>query len=466
MALKILEVGHVLPLPPSSLTHTSLPLSFLDLFWLRSQPVQRLFFYSSHPRAHDDYEAYFFDSVIPKLKHSLSVALQHFLPIAGKIVWPQESQKPFIKYSPGSDGVSFTVAQSDADFDKIANHNFHQASESLDLLPHLHTSQTSTSVVALQVTLFPKRGFSIGIATHHAILDGKSSIMFLKAWAYFCRENKESSSLPKELNPILDRSFIRDTKGFGKYFLKELTGSDVENANTSVEILPELTGIGNMEELVQATFTLDRKDIDKLKKKVLSMWDKVGEGERNLEKPVKLSTFVLSCAHMLVSIAKAVQLDESNNFVFGFTGDYRSRMEPPTDPNYFGNCVAGCMVIIEHREIYSDEGLAFVCRKICEEIERLDEDALGRAEHVIQIWGSVTASGNRIVGVSGSPRFRVYETDFGWGKPDKVEIPSVYRTGSIALAECRDEDGIEIGYACSRHEMDILTDAFYKDLHV
>lgn len=48
--------------------------------------------------------------------------------------------------------------------------------------------------------------------------------------------------------------------------------------------------------------------------------------------------------------------------------------------------------------------------------------------------------------VAGSPRFRVYELDFGFGPPAKVAIVSVARTGAIAVAESRDgSGGIEVG---------------------
>ncbi|GMN36566.1 hypothetical protein TIFTF001_042463 [Ficus carica] len=68
-------------------------------------------------------------------------------------------------------------------------------------------------------------------------------------------------------------------------------------------------------------------------------------------------------------------------------------------------------------------------------------------------------------GVAGSPRFGVYEVDFGWGKPEKVEIVSVERTGAMALVESRDgSGGIEIGLVLKKHKMDVFSSLFHAGL--
>lgn len=41
----------------------------------------------------------------------------------------------------------------------------------------------------------------------------------------------------------------------------------------------------------------------------------------------------------------------------------------------------------------------------------------------------------RAVTVTWSPAFRVYEIDFGWGPPKKVELASIALTGAMSMAE-------------------------------
>lgn len=105
---------------PPSASELSLPLTFFDLLWFKFHHSERIFFYSLHHlHSHHNPTSFFFDALIPKLKHSLSLTLQQFIPLAGNIVWPSNSQKPFLHYTPG-DGVSLVIAEFDADFDHLS----------------------------------------------------------------------------------------------------------------------------------------------------------------------------------------------------------------------------------------------------------------------------------------------------------------------------------------------------------
>ncbi|PQQ13386.1 phenolic glucoside malonyltransferase 2 [Prunus yedoensis var. nudiflora] len=121
-SIKVVEVCWVAPKPSSpdsaSPDDQSLPLTFFDLLWLRFPPIQRVFFYEISSFN----TPLFFDSILPKLKASLSLTLQHFLPLAGNLTWPQDSQKPFLSYVKG-DTLSLTIAESDADFYHLVSTN-------------------------------------------------------------------------------------------------------------------------------------------------------------------------------------------------------------------------------------------------------------------------------------------------------------------------------------------------------
>ncbi|XP_022632260.1 phenolic glucoside malonyltransferase 1-like [Vigna radiata var. radiata] len=179
-SLKVIQICSVAPLQEptiSTLVPTSLPLTFFDLLWIRFPPVQCLFFYHSPHQTSS-----FLHSLLPSLKHSFSLTLQHFLPLSGTLTWPSHSPKPIINYLPG-DTVSFIVAESDQNFDHLCSH-LCEASQRHHLAPQLANSHDKASLLAVQVTVFPNSGFCIGVTTHHAIFDGKSASMFVKAWAY------------------------------------------------------------------------------------------------------------------------------------------------------------------------------------------------------------------------------------------------------------------------------------------
>ena len=97
--LRVLDTALVRPSP--SPPETSLPLTFFDIFWLHSPPVESLFFYRLAPDA--------------------DVAA--FYPLAGRLcLTPGTSGRYELHYSPG-DAVPFTVAEcdgDDADIDGLA----------------------------------------------------------------------------------------------------------------------------------------------------------------------------------------------------------------------------------------------------------------------------------------------------------------------------------------------------------
>ena len=62
-----------------------------------------------------------------------------------------------------------------------------------------------------------------------------------------------------------------------------------------------------------------------------------------------------------------------------------------------------------------------------------------------------------MLSVAGSPRFRVYDLDLGFGRPAKVDndIVSVAKTGAVAVAESRHSaGGMEVGVSLLRDGMD------------
>jgi hypothetical protein len=69
----------------------------------------------------------------------------------------------------------------------------------------------------------------------------------------------------------------------------------------------------------------------------------------------------------------------------------------------------------------------------------------------------------RPMSVGGSPRHGVYEgTDFGWGRPCRVEMVSIEKTpGTVSLAEGPDgEGGVEVGVVLPPDAMEAFASCF------
>jgi len=83
------------------------------------------------------------------------LTLQHFLPLAGNIVWDFESQKPNIQYTL-NDGVSLLIGESDLNFNHVIESSSKEASLSRSFIPHLESTNCFASIISLQITLFQK----------------------------------------------------------------------------------------------------------------------------------------------------------------------------------------------------------------------------------------------------------------------------------------------------------------------
>ncbi|CAF2194256.1 unnamed protein product [Brassica napus] len=191
-----------------------------------------------------------------------------------------------------------------------------------------------TTVLSLQITLFPDQGFSIGVAAHHGVLDGKMSTMFVKAWAHLCKQHLEETtvlfSLPETLTPSLDRSLIKDTTGLDEQMLNivrslkqgKLIGSRSLNSTPASE---------RGDDVVFATLVLSRGDVERLRERV--------KNESPDPSQLHLSTFVISYAYMWTCLVKARGGDMERSVSFLFVGDFRERLDPPLPATYFGNCM-------------------------------------------------------------------------------------------------------------------------------
>ncbi|CAL1404102.1 unnamed protein product [Linum trigynum] len=476
---KSLEICRVTPPPdsPESSAQFPLPLTFFDTFWLKFPPVERIFFYRLSSSATSS-PSEFQSTVVPRLKRSLSVALLRFLPLAGNLTWPADTDVPFILYTPG-DGVSVTVAESTSaegdDFDLLSGDGPRDAILSRAYVPKLAVSGPNAAVLALQVTLFPKKGFCIGVTCHHAVLDGKSTVMFLKAWAHISDDDDDGEGmLPDELTPSLDRTAIKDPDGIALEDVKTWTALCAEeDSPRSLALLPEAMPTADKSSQLRGTFKLSRQDIQKLKQSVIRYLEKDDDEKRLEMKPNNnLSTFVITYAYTLVCMAKAKgSEDEEKKAFFGFTADCRSRLDPPLPSNYFGNCVmafaAGQITV---RDLVHEGGIAAAAHRLVEVIRPLEKGVLvGAKGKLARLFGEAAATkevGALIgVGVAGSPRFGVYGVDFGYGRPEKVEITSIDRTSAMSMAESGDgSGGVEVGVVMERHEMEEFTSAFFDGL--
>ncbi|KAG6497580.1 phenolic glucoside malonyltransferase 2-like [Zingiber officinale] len=194
---------------------------------------------------------------------------------------------------------------------------------------------------------------------------------------------------------------------------------------------------------VIGTVTLTADDLRKLKEMVSS---KVNNSA------FRCSNIVAIYAYAWVSLVKARGHNADTIVHMVFPGNCRERIQPPLPAEYFGNCIGGNFAHAKAIDLAGEDGVAAAARLIGEAIEQFKEDPLMDADKWHENYQAIALQ--RPLRVAGSPGFKVYEVDFGWGRPVKVDMPSIMRAGAISVSESRDKSGgVEIGLVSPKTEM-------------
>ncbi|KFK23247.1 hypothetical protein AALP_AAs71396U000100 [Arabis alpina] len=458
MTLLVVDVAQIIPNTgsdsvPNPASLLAIPLTFFDLPFLWRHPFKQVFFY----RLTESTREHFHSFILPKLKLSLSLVLRSYLPLSGCITWNSDELKPRIVVSQ-NDAVSVTIAETDANFSNLSSYGQRPVSELHTLIPELPCSDDLASAFSLQITLFPNQGFSIGFAAHHAVLDGNTSSMFIKAWAHLCKQHIENRviSLPESLTPSLDRSLLKDvTRRLDEQMIEMVRSLRDEKTNFRSLSRSLSREIGDDD--VQATLVLSRDDIERLRERCMS---------RDDQSHLHLSTFVIAYAYVWTCFVKARGGDGERAVSFFFGGDFRRRLDPPLPATYFGNCI---FKVGYHKrkaaEFAGEKGFLMAVEMISDLVKSLSSP--GIIETIAQrfrIGFDSIGESSQIGRIAMSNKFGVYNSDFGWGRPVKVDYVSTSGEG-IALAERRDESGgIEMGICMKKTEMDMVFSCFKNSL--
>ncbi|KAL7587268.1 hypothetical protein Lser_V15G40410 [Lactuca serriola] len=437
----LLEQSQVSP-PPDTLSDRSLTLTFFDILWLASPPVHHLFFYDLPIT-----KPHFTETIVPKLKNSLSITLQHFFPFVGNlIVFPSPDKKPEIRYVEG-DSVDVTFQESNLDFNDLTGNHPRDCDKFYHLIPLLGkgvkvSDNINIPVFSVQVTFFPNHGISIGMTNHHSLGDASTRFCFLKAWTSIACSGTDKSFLANGTLPFYDR--VVNYPKLDESYLKR---SKVETLNEGYQP-PSLSGPTDKS---RATFVLTRTVINRLKKMVLTQ----------LPTLVYVSSFTVACAYTWSCIAKS-RNDELQ--LFGFAIDCRARMHPPVPQCYFGNCVWGCITIAKTTLLTGKDGFVTAAKLLGESLHKTLTDKDGVVKDIGSFDGLFSEGmPSTMMGVAGTPKLKFYDLDFGWGKPKKHETISIDYNGSISISACKESnEDLEIGVSLSATEMDAFV-AIFED---
>ncbi|CAH8365052.1 unnamed protein product [Eruca vesicaria subsp. sativa] len=400
MKIKITSKTHVKPCKPI-LGKKQFQLTTFDLPYLAFYYNQKFLLYKFQNPL-DLEEPTFQNDVVEKLKDGLGTALEDFYQLAGKLAKDDEGVFR-VEYDADDEeinGVEFLVAEAP----DVSVHDLtvgDGTAQLEELVPYNKISNLeglSRPLLVIQVTLL-KDGLAMGLAFNHAVLDGTATWHFMSSWAEICRGAKTIST-----QPFLDRAKARDTR-----VKLDLTSPKDPNGEDVAAAPPHL---------VEKLFKFSDSAIHTIKSRANSVIPSDGS------KP--FSTFQSLTSHIWRHVTLARGLKPEDITVFTVFADCRRRVDPPMPESYFGNMIQAIFtgtaagLLAAHGPEF---GASVVQKAIVGHDARVIDARNEEWEKSPKIFVFKDA-GMNCVAVGSSPRFKVYEVDFGWGKPETVRSGS------------------------------------------
>ncbi|KAL3508544.1 hypothetical protein ACH5RR_027945 [Cinchona calisaya] len=379
------------------------------------------------------------------------------------MIYPSNNAMPELRYVAG-DSITLILVEYDYDFHFLkGNHprkadDFHPLFHKLPRISNIHESRDSPKnipLLALQVTIFPNFGMAKGFSFHHVLGDGISNISFIKAWASINKFGGDAEFLASDSLPCFNRSLCKDPNRLGQIIWIQMKDEIGQFSQFKDEKFDHSK--------VRATYDVKLEDINKLKNLAL----------KKCPKSAHVSSFTVIGAFVSTRLVKFKDagadknIDEHDEY-FCFLANRRAHLKSALPSNYFGNCLSLSSVKVMHSQLINEnEGFLIAAEKIGEAIVKIMQDndeiwILKDAEIVMSVLERANEKCNKNA-VNGSPKFDLYEVDYGWGRPKTVENVTNDVDGAIALGKSRNfEGGVLVGLSLPKAKMDAF-ERFFND---
>ncbi|KAL0012080.1 hypothetical protein SO802_007188 [Lithocarpus litseifolius] len=371
------------------------------------------------------------------MKNSLSCALIHFYPLAGRLHWIEGGR---LELDCNAMGVQLLEAYSEAELDELGD--FAPTDAVRDLVPKVDytTPIKEWPLLLVQVTRFRCGGLCVGVEISHTMVDGRSATHFTNSWAKTPRfDHIEYTTKPLVLIGRTD-------------------ANEERKKETSATLLK-----------------LTREQVEVLTKRA----NQVFVGVTTIR---PYSRYEAIAGHMWRSACKVRAVDSHNSQSTGarFGVGIRNRLKPSLPERYFGNAVSATVTPICLYEELLSRPLSYSAGKLREAIERMDDEYIRSALDFISSQKDVSGlrSNFHIQGYSEAPflgnpniflgswiGLPLYDADFGWGKPIYVGPVLLNMDGKSFIMPSPTADGsLIIALRLQTKYMDSFKKIFYEDI--
>ncbi|KAE9594339.1 hypothetical protein Lal_00001281 [Lupinus albus] len=334
--------------------------------------------------------------LIPLLTNSLSRALSIFPPLAGRFITDSDGYIFITSNDAGVDFIHATAIELSVT-DLLSPIDVHHYFK--ELFPYhwkINYDAHFSPIMAVQVTELAD-GVFIGCSVSHAAVDGTSLWNFFNTFAEVTRGVGNDSRVPdfRRENILVSNAVL------------QLPEDDIKVTFNYEEPLRE------------RIFNFSYDTLQKLKSRV---------NERSLMENdngycvVEISSFQSLCALVWRAVTRARKLLETKTTTFRMAVNIRHRIEPKLTDSYFGNAIQGIATRAVAGDVLSKD-LRWCAEQLNKNVKAHDSATVRRELEDWERDPKCFALGNRdgaTIQMGSSPRFPMYENDFGWGKPVAV----------------------------------------------
>ncbi|CAH8329762.1 unnamed protein product [Eruca vesicaria subsp. sativa] len=367
------------------------------------------------------------DTIISKLKTSLSIALHHFYPLAGHLVKEVNEEEHTVSYfisccddGSGSGGVKFihaaakTLAISD-----LVKSGFVDGMLGSFFFPATGIKNyqgVSNPLLMVQVTGL-KDGIFISYGYNSTVADGKSIWKFINAWSEICF--KGSGSVPMD---CFLKGWFLDCIRYPIRVPDPETEQPSNVASTTSNMIQEFV------------FRLTKENVLKLKAKANDEAVSKEDGE--------ISSFQAVLGHIWRSRVKHGDMSREEETHCRVPIDMRQRLKPKLKEDCFGNLVHTGTVTFKVGDML-EHGLGWLAQRINTMVRSQTDDNIKAFGEKWVKNGEIPVSVCATLLVSSCPRFNVYGNDFGWGKPIGLRSGPPHSNGKLVVIQGVEEGGLE-----------------------
>lgn len=440
--------------PEQKSTIKSLKLSVSDLPMLSCQYIQKGVLLSQPPIESEP--------LISLLKLSLSKTLTHFPALAGRLSTDPNGHVRILCNDAGADFIhskarhlsTNSILSPLADIHRCFK-QFFAFDSTLSYAGHYKP------IAAVQVTELAD-GLFIGCTVNHAVVDGTSFWNFFNTFAEVCKGARRISKSPDYCRdmvfnslvalplppggpaatfsgdePMRERIFHFSREAILK--LKLRANNHLRKPDINSDPTKEIFGKQSND-----SWRVVNGSNCKTNGKNTSVLEALLQNGGAAKPKDQISSFQSLSAQLWRSVTRARKLDENKTTTFRMAVNCRHRLEPRVEPLYFGNLIQSIPTVAPAGELLSKD-LGWSADLLHQNVVAHDNVTVRRG---VKDWESnprVFPLGNfdgAMITMGSSPRFPMYDNDFGWGRPLAIRSGKANKfDGKISAFPGREGDG-------------------------